>query len=248
MMKEVIILNKNEFLDILRDYLKRDFFESELNDIIRDYEEYFVNGEIEGKSDLEIIASLGSPKSIAIDLINQIKDKNESCTNKKHKIEGIFIEIKRKTKEIFQGCKNFIDEKLTPTLDGGVSLSSRWTETILLLLSLVLVVPSLLAVFFMVCVAVVLVLSLITFLITVPLMISFSWTSPQIALFFIFLSIAFIGFQILAWQIFMFIIKYMKKIYNRYINWIKTRKIYIKAGKIKEEKNLEKTKGGEENE
>lgn len=241
-------MNKNEFLDILRDYLKRDFSESELNDIIRDYEEYFVNGEIEGKSDLEIIASLGSPKLIAVDLISQIKDKNESYNNKKHRIEEVFIKSNRKIKELFDVCKNYIDEKLTPTLGEGVSLSSRGTEIILLLLSLALVVPAFLAVFFMACVVLTLVISLIIFFATVPVMISFSWTSPQIALFFIFLSIAFIGFQILAWQIFMFMIKYMKKIYNRYINWIKTRKIYVKAGKIKEEKNLEKTKGGEENE
>ncbi|RRH08087.1 DUF1700 domain-containing protein, partial [Clostridioides difficile] len=54
-------LNKTEFLEILKDYLKKDFSESEVNDILRDYEEYFVDGLIEGKSDMEIIASLGSP-------------------------------------------------------------------------------------------------------------------------------------------------------------------------------------------
>ena len=247
-MKEVITLNKNEFLDILRDYLKRDFSENELNDILRDYEEYFVNGEIEGKSDLEIIASLGSPKSIAIDLISQIKDKNESQINKKDKIEEVFIKSKTKVKEVFEKCKNYIDEKLTPTLDRGVSLSSRGTRIILFLLSLALVVLAFSAVFFMVCVAGLLVISLIAFFISVPIMISFSWAAPQIALFFIFLSIAFLGFQILAWQIFIFITKYMKKIYNRYINWVKTRKIYINAGKIKERMNQVRSKGGGDNE
>ena len=78
-------MNRKEFLDILRDYLKKDFSEDEINDIIRDYEEYFVNGEIEGKSDLDTIAALGSPKSIARDLINQIKDEDERTNNKKIK-------------------------------------------------------------------------------------------------------------------------------------------------------------------
>ena len=37
----------------------------EITDILRDYEEYFVDGIIEGKSEIEIIESLGSPKEIA---------------------------------------------------------------------------------------------------------------------------------------------------------------------------------------
>ena len=77
-------------------------------------------------------------------------------------------------------------------------------------------------------------------------MISFSWAAPEIACFFIFLSIAFVGFQILAWQVFVFIVKYMKKIYKTYINWIKTRKIYINASKSKE--NMKEYKGGKDNE
>ena len=79
-------MNRKEFLDILRDYLRKDFSEDDINDIIRDYEEYFVDGELEGKSDLETIAGLGSPKSIAKDLISQIKDKEE-INNKKDKID-----------------------------------------------------------------------------------------------------------------------------------------------------------------
>ena len=70
--KEVRILNKNEFLEILKDYLRKDFSDDEVNDILRDYEEYFVDGLIEGKSDMEIISALGSPKAIAKELISQV--------------------------------------------------------------------------------------------------------------------------------------------------------------------------------
>ena len=108
-------MNRKEFLDILRDYLKKDFSEDEINDIIRDYEEYFVNSEIEGKSDLDTIAALGSPKSIARDLINQIKDEDRT-NNKKDKIEDIYINSKRKIKESCFKCKDFLEEKLTPSL------------------------------------------------------------------------------------------------------------------------------------
>ncbi len=237
-------MNRKEFLDILRDYLKKDFSEDEINDIIRDYEEYFVNGEIEGKSDLETIAALGSPKSIAIDLVNQIKEDNNKH-DKKDKIEDIYIRSKRKIRECCFKGKDFLEEKLTPSLSNNTS-SNKGMKVLLYLLSLVLIIPSFVAVCIMASIAGFLALSLITFLITIPLMVSFSWSTPEIAFFFIFLSIAFIGFQILAWQVFIFVVKYMKKIYKTYINWVKTRKIYINASKVKV--NNEEYKGGKNNE
>lgn len=240
-------MNRKEFLDILRDYLKKDFSEDEISDIIRDYEEYFVNGEIEGKSDLDTIAALGSPKSIARDLIKQIKD-DESKSNKKDKIEDIFIKYKRKMKESCFRCKDFLDEKLTPSLNNEKSLSSKGVRVVLTLLSLVLIVPAFMIICFMAFIAGMLSLSLITFFIAIPLMISFSWSAPQIAFFFIFLSIAFIGFQIIAWQIFIFIVKYMKKTYKTYNNWIKTRKIYINANEPIGNINKEEYEGGKDDE
>lgn len=44
-------MKKEDFLEILRDYLKKGFSEDEVMDILRDYEEYFVDGIIEGKSE-----------------------------------------------------------------------------------------------------------------------------------------------------------------------------------------------------
>ena len=72
-------MRKEDFLEILKDYLKKDFSEDEIIDILRDYEEYFVNGAIEGKSEMEIISSLGSPKEIANELLAQSNIKNENA-------------------------------------------------------------------------------------------------------------------------------------------------------------------------
>lgn len=88
MMEEVVALSKQEFLEILRDYLKKDFSDDEVNDIIRDYEEYFVDGIIEGKSDMEIISQLGSPKTISEEFVSQIKgdkisEDNDQIVNKR---------------------------------------------------------------------------------------------------------------------------------------------------------------------
>ena len=70
-------MKKEDFLEILRDYLKKGFSEDEVMDILRDYEEYFVDGIIEGKSEIEIKSSLGSPKEIAIELLSESNIKNE---------------------------------------------------------------------------------------------------------------------------------------------------------------------------
>ena len=85
-------MKKEDFLDILRDYLKKDFSEDEITDILRDYEEYFVDGIIEGKSEIEIIESLGSPKEIASELLAQSNIKGENKEKSKTTI-GKMIEL-----------------------------------------------------------------------------------------------------------------------------------------------------------
>ena len=87
-------LKKEDFLEILRDYLKKGFSEDEVMDILRDYEEYFVDGIIEGKSEIEIIQSLGSPKEIANELLAESNIKSENKV--KGKVENFFIEAKGK--------------------------------------------------------------------------------------------------------------------------------------------------------
>ena len=74
-------MRKEDFLEILKDYLKKDFSEDEVIDILRDYEEYFVNGAIEGKSEIEIISSLGSPKEIANELLFESNIKNDAMSD-----------------------------------------------------------------------------------------------------------------------------------------------------------------------
>ena len=78
-------MKKEDFLEILRDYLKKGFSEDEVMDILRDYEEYFVDGIIEGKSEIEIIQSLGSPKEIANELLAESNIKSEN------KVKGLSL-------------------------------------------------------------------------------------------------------------------------------------------------------------
>ena len=57
-------MNKREFLDLLRYYL-RSYPAYIVNDIVADYEEHFRMGAEKGKTEMEIAAELGSPKDIA---------------------------------------------------------------------------------------------------------------------------------------------------------------------------------------
>lgn len=75
-------MNKNEYLDLLKLYLK-DLPDDEIQDILLDYEEHFRIGVSKGKSEEVISKELGSPRDIAgnykVSLENAfVKDENES--------------------------------------------------------------------------------------------------------------------------------------------------------------------------
>ena len=75
----------------------------------RDYEEYFVDGIIEGKSEIEIIQSLGSPKEIANELLAESNIKSENKV--KGKVENFFIEAKGKFKSGLNKFKVNLNDK-----------------------------------------------------------------------------------------------------------------------------------------
>ena len=243
-------LNKTEFLEILKDYLKKDFSESEVNDILRDYEEYFVDGLIEGKSDMEIIASLGSPKSIAKELILQTKEKNieeekiintdvlnDKFSKFKSDMKKGYSILKDEAKEKYSKSKENIDGKImnTDILNVG-GLSRQVIKGLLVVLSLFLIVPAFAFVCAIVSATIALVCSLIAFVILIPFVIKFIAMVPDVMMFCIFATIAFVGLEILAWQILLFAIKLGKQLLNNYIHWIKRKNIYIKANEKMEKR------------
>lgn len=246
-------LNKTEFLEILKDYLKKDFSESEVNDILRDYEEYFVDGLIEGKSDMEIIASLGSPKSIAKELILQTKEKNieeekiintdvlnDKFSKFKSDMKKGYSVLKDEAKEKYNKSKENINDKLTPSIEEGVGgLSRQVIKVLLVVLSLFLIVPAFAFICAVISVAIGLVCTLIAFVISIPFVIKFISMVPDVTMFCIFATIGFIGLEILAWQILLFVIKLGKQLLGSYINWIKRKNIYINANEKMERRNKE---------
>lgn len=226
-------MSKNEFLDILRDYLKDSFSQSEILDILRDYEEFFLNGELEGKSDEEIIASLGSPKTIAQDLKEEMKRENrDSKTDKDYKDEAkkVWEKTKETSKKGFQKGKEFlnsndiINEKI-PTW--GV-------KAILIILSLLLIIPSIMVIGSVIGAGLGLVglsvLDMIGYAVSFPAMAA----NFYLGLFAFFISLAGTGVIIALWTIYVNVVILIKRLFTKYIAWIKTKKMYIR---VKENKN-----------
>lgn len=71
-------MNKEEYLRELEIHLKKYLTRAEVDDILRDYGEYFEDGRRQNKTDIEISAKLGEPSVIALQFTEEnIHDKKE---------------------------------------------------------------------------------------------------------------------------------------------------------------------------
>lgn len=217
-------MRKEDFLEILKDYLKNDFSEDEVIDILRDYEEYFVNGAIEGKSEIEIISSLGSPKEIANELLSESNMENET----KGKVESFFID----TKATFKSWSNKFKVNLN---DKNHVQSRRKIEAMQILITIILIPIALSIITSTIAFGISLIASVIGIFIGTPFAISLMKVMPEIRMVVIFGFIAGVGLEILMWQLFIVIVKLEKKAFKIYMTWLKTNKLYI-DGSIKKEK------------
>ena len=219
-------MKKEDFLEILKDYLKNGFSEDEIIDILRDYEEYFIDGTIEGKSEIEIISSLGSPKEIANELLYEDNIKKENKV--KGKLESFFIEAKGKLKSGLNKFKVNLDDK-------NHIKSRKKIEVLQILITIILIPIAFSIAISTIGVGISLVASLIAFIIGTPFAISLMNVMPEIKMVIIFGFIAYIGLEILMWQLFIVVVRLEKKALKAYITWLKTNKLYI-DGSIKKEK------------
>ncbi len=225
------MLNKREFLEILKDYLSNHFSDDEVNDILRDYEEYFIDGEIEGKSDIQIIESLGSPKSIVRDLVDEMNSSKINSSNKRFdKIYDNLNKVKLKFIDRYQKSKEIINNKLTPNLKNDEEgLSTKLIKILLTVLSAGLIFIGVLFVLFMIFIGIGIIASNIAFVTLIITSGPLFALDKSITLLIIFTIITILGFDILGIQVYIYLLKLGKKLYKRYINWLKNKKIYINA-------------------
>ncbi|HPD74470.1 MAG TPA: DUF1700 domain-containing protein [Methanoregulaceae archaeon] len=85
-----MIMNEQEFIRILRSRLESTLPEEELTDIVADYAEHFRIGKADGRSEEDLLRSLGSPEDLAREirathLVKKAEDV-KSCKNLLHAV------------------------------------------------------------------------------------------------------------------------------------------------------------------
>lgn len=220
-------MRKEDFLEILKDYLKNSFSQEEIMEIVRDYEEYFVDGEIEGKSEIEIIASLGSPKEIAKELVAQSSDKNINKSKFKNKFKDMYIALKGKSKTLLS--------KLRVNLKDKNHVKNRNTAKYIQKLLRIIEIPFKLIINIgLICFALTLIGLIVGPILLAPFITSFISVMPELKMVVVFGIIGYIGLEILLWQLFFVVFKLLRKLKKVYKNYLDTNDLYIK-GSIKKE-------------
>ncbi|MGL6009814.1 MAG: DUF1700 domain-containing protein [Culicoidibacterales bacterium] len=98
-------MNRKEYLELLRDYVSQRFSRVETEDIIRDYEEFFADGLANGKTEMEVISGLGSPKTLVQQLVEELQPTKQQAIGNEgwnklkkhgsHLIEGFTQKLQR---------------------------------------------------------------------------------------------------------------------------------------------------------
>ncbi|MDU4890805.1 MAG: DUF1700 domain-containing protein [Clostridium sp.] len=226
-------MNKNDFLDILRDYLKGTFSQLEINDILRDYEEFFLNGELQGKSDEEIIRGLGSPKSIAQELIEEMK--GQAPINDNNGSE-VFDKVNKEAKRAWKSAKatgkkagskakEFLDSN--SVINGNIS--SAGVKLIIAIITITIIIfalPIILSMFGSLLALIGMsIANFIGYLGAAVL----CGINLSMGIFGFFACIAWTGFLILGWVLYTLAYKGLKYLWVKYISWVRTRKMYVRV-------------------
>ena len=117
-------MSRLEYLDILEQKLKKFMTQKEVNDIVRDYAEYFEEGKAQGNTDEETAAKLGSPEKIAEQILEENnydmelnsvpKEKKHLFTDLTSKVKNMFSSLGNGTKTVFNKFKNGIKKLNIP--------------------------------------------------------------------------------------------------------------------------------------
>ncbi len=111
-------MTKESYLQALEGHLKKHMSKSEIEDILRDYEEYFDDGRRQNKTDIEISAKLGDPQIIAQQFIEEYGNnpKSEKLDQTLHTLkegtEKTFATLKKGTEKTFATLKKGTEKTL----------------------------------------------------------------------------------------------------------------------------------------
>ncbi|MGL5531224.1 MAG: DUF1700 domain-containing protein [Culicoidibacterales bacterium] len=99
-------MNRKEYLELLRDYVSQRFSRVETEDIIRDYEEFFADGLANGKTEMEVISGLGSPKTLVQQLVEELQP-----TKKQAAVQQLWQKLKLKGNRVIKKLTQKLQRK-----------------------------------------------------------------------------------------------------------------------------------------
>lgn len=222
-------MNRADFIDVLRDYLKQYFKASEIEEMIWDYEEYFDAGLASGKTEAEIIISLGSPKKIAKDLAEELSMKDaksksiDGGTADKFVNTAKLYALKGKSflKNSYFRAKEKTTEYLTEDNKGTINGIGKF-----LLKALFIIIIAVIAFYLgiMLVVAIPSVLGLIVgILVAFSLSILFIPLNLPTASAFFFGGLILLGFTMIIFELARALIRFIRQSYQRLKTWWKYR-------------------------
>ncbi|CDM67963.1 putative protein [Clostridium bornimense] len=218
-------MNKEEFLDILKDYLKGHFSALEIDDILRDYEEFFINGKLEGKSEEEVAKGLGSPKQVATELIREMKGSFGEENYAKENVDT----IKKNVFRLFNKARNKSKEFLNSDAIVKGEISSFAVKLIILFITLILAIPvGTIIVTLMTMGIGAIVATIVNVLVYMAAVTTFS-VKTSIAVTIFFGGLIYTGILIIGWTLYIKIVSFMILFIRKYIGWIKTKLMYVRA-------------------
>lgn len=218
-------MNKEEFLDILKDYLKGHFSAFEIDDILRDYEEFFINGKLEGKSEEEVANGLGSPKQVATELIREMKGNFGEENYAKENVDT----IKKNAFRVFNKARNKSKEFLNSDAIVKGDISSFAVKLIILFITLILAIPVGTIIMTLIGIGIGGVgATLGNVFVYIAAVIAFSVkTSISVTIFFG--GLIYTGVLIIAWTLYIKVVSFITLFIRKYIGWIKTKLMYVRA-------------------
>lgn len=227
-------MDKEDFLEILRDYLRGAFSELETNNILREYREIFIKNELNDISDEDTIYKLGSPKRISEIEIDKRLGKQKVIEEAKNqgsggKLTALFVNLRKRirnrTKNKKKRKKSHLSEEYIVsgrTSEKTVQTTLKATMIFMIIIAVPIVLVISMAGVFLLGFSVANIISIMgTFFL-------FSY-NVWLGLFMMFVSITWIGVSILLWVIFTFALKWVKDMAVKYISWHREKRMFLRV-------------------
>lgn len=218
-------MTKVEYLDMLKDYLMKYYSDEEIFEILRDYEEYFLNGKLDGKSEDEIILELGSPKKIVKDLVEEDGVKKESFFSRwRDKFYSWYDN--RFFERVQKNGNSLVNETGKAVKNNKSTISFIFTNIILIVLHFIVFSVVMTLAGFLISMVMLTVVGVVSAILLTPITINGLGFLSMSNAWIIFPILLAIGLFIIMSILIYYFGKFLYKFILEYINWVKVQMMY----------------------